>query len=80
MENGTAPHCIHLAWRNLWTEEPGRLQSLGSQSQTLQSDFHAHIADLSDEYEEVWRHLRASLENSDAVEKSHIGARAASEP
>ena len=28
--NGT-PHCSVLAWRIPWTEEPGRLQSLGSQ-------------------------------------------------
>ena len=29
-----------LAWRIPWTEEPGRPQSIGSQSQTLLSDFH----------------------------------------
>ena len=27
-----------LAWRIPWTEEPGRLQSMGSQSQTRLSD------------------------------------------
>ena len=28
---GTASHCSILAWRIPWTEEPGGLQSMGSQ-------------------------------------------------
>ena len=31
LENGRATHSRILAWRILWTEEPGRLQSMGSQ-------------------------------------------------
>ena len=31
LEKGIAIHCNILAWRILWTEEPGRLQSMGSQ-------------------------------------------------
>ena len=31
LEEGTATHSSILAWRFLWTEEPGRLQSIGSQ-------------------------------------------------
>ena len=31
MEEGTATHASILAWRILWTEEPGGLQSMGSQ-------------------------------------------------
>ena len=31
LEKEMATHSIILAWRILWTEEPGRLQSLGSQ-------------------------------------------------
>ena len=31
LEEETATHSSILAWRLLWTEEPGRLQSLGSQ-------------------------------------------------
>ena len=31
LEEGTATHSSILAWRSLWTEEPGRLQSKGSQ-------------------------------------------------
>ena len=38
-ENAMAPHSSTLAWKIPWTEEPGRLQSMGSQSQTRLSDF-----------------------------------------
>ena len=31
LEQGTAPHSSILAWRIPWTEEPGGLQSMGSQ-------------------------------------------------
>ena len=31
MEKGMATHSIILAWRIPWTEEAGRLQSMGSQ-------------------------------------------------
>ena len=31
MEKETAPHSSTLAWKIPWTEEPGRLQSMGSQ-------------------------------------------------
>ena len=31
LEEGTTTHSSILAWRILWTEEPGRLQSIGSQ-------------------------------------------------
>ena len=31
LEEGIATHSSILAWRILWTEEPGGLQSLGSQ-------------------------------------------------
>ena len=34
LEKGMAAHSSILAWRILWTEEPGRLQSMGSQSWT----------------------------------------------
>ena len=38
LEKGLATHCSSLAWRIPWTEEPGGLQSMGSQSQTWLSD------------------------------------------
>ena len=31
LEKGTATHSSILVWRIPWTEEPGRLQSMGSQ-------------------------------------------------
>ena len=34
VEEGMATHSNILAWRIPWTEEPGGLQSMGSQSQT----------------------------------------------
>ena len=40
LEKGMATHSLILAWRIPWTEEPGGLQSIGSQSQTRLSDFH----------------------------------------
>ena len=35
-----ATHSSILAWRIPWTEEPGRLQSMGSQSWTQLSNTH----------------------------------------
>ena len=34
-----ATHSSSLAWKILWMEEPGRLQSMGSLSRTRLSDF-----------------------------------------
>ena len=34
LEEGVAAHSSIHAWRTSWTEEPGGLQSMGSQSQT----------------------------------------------
>ena len=34
LEKGMATHSSILAWRIRWTEEPGGLQSIGSQSWT----------------------------------------------
>ena len=39
MEKAVAPHASTLAWKISWTEEPGRLQSMRSLSQTPLSDF-----------------------------------------
>ena len=38
LEKAMAPHSSTLAWKIPWTEEPGRLQSMGSLSRRL-SDF-----------------------------------------
>ena len=34
-----APHSSTLPWKIPWMEEPGRLQSMGSQSRTQLNDF-----------------------------------------
>ena len=39
LEKEMATHSSILAWRIPWTEEPGGLQSMGSQSRTRLSDF-----------------------------------------
>ena len=38
LEKGTATLSSTLAWRIPWTEEPGGLMSMGSQSRTRPSD------------------------------------------
>ena len=35
MEKEMAPHSNTLPWRIPWTEEPGRLQSMGSQESNM---------------------------------------------
>ena len=44
-----APHSSTLAWKILWMEEPGRLQSMGSLSRTQLSDFTFHFHALEKE-------------------------------
>ena len=41
LEKEMAPHCSILVWEIPWTEEPGGLQSMGSQSKT-QLSMHTH--------------------------------------
>ena len=43
LENGMTTHSNILAWRFLQTQEPGELQSMGSQSPIGLSDFHFHF-------------------------------------
>ena len=44
LEKEMAPHSSTFAWKILWMEEPGRLQSRGSQrvGQTERLHFHFH--------------------------------------
>ena len=42
LEEGLVTYSSILAWRIPWTEEPGRLQSIGSQSQTQLKRLSAH--------------------------------------
>ena len=50
LEKEMAPHSSTLAWKIPWMEEPGRLQSTGSQSRTRLSNFtHSHLTPV-DQY------------------------------
>ena len=42
LEEGKATHFSILAWRIPWTQEPGRLQSIGSQSWTWLKQLNTH--------------------------------------
>ena len=46
LEEGRAIHSSILAWRILWTEEPGRLQSMGSQRVRHDCNDLAHMHSL----------------------------------
>ena len=35
LEKGMATHCSILTWRIPWTEDPGELQSIGSQESAM---------------------------------------------
>ena len=43
LEEETATQFSIIAWKIPWTEEPGGLQSMGSQSQTQVSTAHTHM-------------------------------------
>ena len=43
LEEATAAHSNVLAWRILWSEGPGRLQSIGSQSRTQLKRLNTHM-------------------------------------
>ena len=44
MEKAKATHSSTLAWKILWTEEPGRLQSIGSLRVDTTDRFHVHFS------------------------------------
>ena len=44
MEKEMAPHSSTLAWRILWTEEPGRLQSMRSDQSDTTERLHVHFS------------------------------------
>ena len=43
-----ATHSSILAWKAPWTEEPGGLQSMGSQSQTRVNDYTTFLYQIYD--------------------------------
>ena len=51
-----ATHSSILAWRISWTEEPGRLQSIGSQSRSRLKRLSMHMHTLLNFYYSI-RHI-----------------------
>ena len=51
LEKAVAPHCSSLAWKIPWTEEPGRLQSMGRKESDMTERLHFHFS-LSNEVDE----------------------------
>ena len=49
MEKAMAPHSSTLAWKVPWTEEPGRLQSMGSLESDMTEWLHFHFHALEKE-------------------------------
>ena len=43
-EKAMAPHSSTLAWKTLWMEEPGRLQSMGSLRVRTTERLHFHFS------------------------------------
>ena len=64
LEKNRATHSSILPWRILWTEKPGRLQPLGSQSQTDWSDWAQYTVNRFLEYESRSYLWLTSLENT----------------
>ena len=48
LEKGMATHSSTLAWKIPWTEEPGRLQSMGSQKESNTTE-QLHFVDRLDQ-------------------------------
>ena len=44
MQKAVAPHSSTLAWKIPWTEEPGRLQSMGSLESDMTERLHSHFS------------------------------------
>ena len=57
LEKEMANHCSIPARRIPRTEEPGRLQTMGSQSQTQLSDSHFHFFRLVPPQDSLWNEM-----------------------
>ena len=69
LEEGMATHCSILAWRIPWTEEPGRLQSI--RSDTIEVTYQAQSTyEYPKEWDELWSVI---VETTDVKDKSEYG-------
>ena len=73
LEKAMAPHSSTLAWKTLWMEEPGGLQSMGSLSWTRLSNFtftfHFHAL------EKKWQPTPVFLPGESQGQGSLVGCR-----
>ena len=58
LEKEMATHSSTLAWKSPWTEEPVRLQSVGSQSRIRLSDFTSLFLDRGHHYSDCADYLK----------------------
>ena len=64
LEEGMATHCSVLTWRIPWTEEPGRLQSMGvTKSWTHLKLLSVHTRELAGD----WSHLQRRKSSDDII-------------
>ena len=54
LEKGMATHSSILAWRSLWTEEPGGLQPMGSQKSLTTTERLTHLLSTGCELGKSW--------------------------
>ena len=54
LEQEMVTHCNILSWKIPWTEEPGRLQSMGSQRLGHDEHVHIQITVVSDPVQEFY--------------------------
>ena len=59
LEKGMATHCSILEWSIPWTEEPGGLQSMGSQSVRHDLAPHTHSGNLRSGW--CWTYLKVHV-------------------
>ena len=72
LEKEMATHSSTLAWKIPWTEKPGRLQSMGSQSRTCLRDFtftffHFQIIKYTFSFKDKCYNLTFSVSNFNMV-------------
>ena len=64
LEEETATHSSILAWKIPWSEEPGRLQSIGKQSRTKLSDWTTTTTKVL-----IWQHFANTTKNNLSTKK-----------
>ena len=60
LENEMATHSSILAWKILWTKEPGRLQSMESQKSYMTEHTRISISKITDIFEQTSLEICAS--------------------